>query len=61
MPHNYENLGFISLLFPNARIVHCCRSALDACVSCFTTDFTVGQEWSYDLGELGAYYRIYLE
>ncbi len=61
MPDNFQYLGFITLLFPNARIVHCRRSALDTCVSCFTTDFTLGQEWSYDLGELGAYYGFYLE
>jgi tetratricopeptide (TPR) repeat protein len=61
MPGNFQYLGFISLLFPNARIVHCQRSALDTCLSCFTTDFTQGQEWSYDLSELGAYYGLYLD
>ena len=50
MPGNFRYLGFISLLFPNARIVHCRRDILDTCVSCFTTDFTEGQVWSYDLG-----------
>ena len=51
-------------MFPNARIariVHCRRDALDTCVSCFTTDFTAGQEWSYDLGELGVHYSLYLD
>ena len=61
MPLNFQYLGFISLLFPNARIVHCRRDILDTCVSCFTTDFTAGQEWSYDLGEIGAYYSHYLD
>ncbi|MDP6475347.1 MAG: sulfotransferase [Alphaproteobacteria bacterium] len=61
MPDNFQYLGFITLLFPNARIVHCRRGALDICVSCFTTDFTIGHEWSYDLGELGAYYGLYHE
>jgi len=48
------------LLFPNARIVHCRRSALDTCVSCFTTFFNV-QEWSFDLSDIGAYYGLYLD
>lgn len=61
MPGNFHYLGFVSLLFPNARIIHCRRDALDTCVSCFTTDFTVGQEWSYELGELGAYYGLYVD
>jgi tetratricopeptide (TPR) repeat protein len=61
MPNNYRYLGFICLLFPNARIVHCRRDALDTCVSCFATDFTAGQEWSYDLGELGVHYGLYLD
>ena len=61
MPVNFQYLGFISLLFPNARIIHCRRDILDTCVSCFTPDFTEGQEWSYDLGELGAYYGLYHE
>ena len=61
MPGNFQYLGFISLLFPNARILHCRRDALDVCVSCFTTDFAQGQEWSYDLAELGIYYGLYLD
>jgi hypothetical protein len=60
MPGNFQYLGFISLLFPNARIVHCRRSALDTCVSCFTTFFNV-QEWSFDLSDIGAYYGLYLD
>ena len=55
LPHNFQYLGFISLLFPNARIV------LDTCVSCFTTDFSKGQVWSFDLSDIGAYYGLYLD
>jgi len=35
MPHNFELIGLIGLLFPKARIVHCRRDAIDNCVSCF--------------------------
>jgi Tfp pilus assembly protein PilF len=61
MPSNFNYLGLIALLFPNARIVHCRRSAMDTCFSCFTTDFTDSLHWSYDLAELGQYYGLYLE
>ncbi|HET6221310.1 MAG TPA: sulfotransferase, partial [Dongiaceae bacterium] len=33
MPHNFEHLGFIALLFPNARIIRCRRDPLDTCVA----------------------------
>jgi tetratricopeptide (TPR) repeat protein len=60
MPQNFEHLGLIALLFPNARIVHCRRDPLDTCVSCFTMhlkDHNHG--YATDLGTLGSYYREY--
>ncbi len=61
MPHNYENLGLIALLFPNARIVHCNRDPRDTCVSCFTTSLVRhSHPYATDLGTLGAYYREYV-
>ena len=59
MPGNFQYLGLIVLMFPHAKIVHCRRNPLDTCVSCFTTDFAYGHEWSYDLPELAAYYGLY--
>ncbi|TIO37773.1 MAG: sulfotransferase, partial [Mesorhizobium sp.] len=35
MPHNFELIGLLSLLFPKARIIHCRRDAIDNCVSCY--------------------------
>ncbi len=59
MPANTRHLGLIRCLLPGARIVHCRRDPLDTCLSCFTTLFTIGQDFSYDLAELGGYYRAY--
>ncbi|MBT6095176.1 MAG: tetratricopeptide repeat protein [Rhodospirillaceae bacterium] len=59
MPRNFLFIGLIALILPNARIVHCRRSPMDTCLSCFTLHFPHGQEFSYDLAELGAYYRLY--
>ena len=39
MPHNFQLIGLIALLFPKARIIHCRRDAIDTCLSCFTTSF----------------------
>jgi hypothetical protein len=35
------------------------RNPIDTCVSCFSRLFTAGQQFSYDLAELGRYYRGY--
>jgi tetratricopeptide (TPR) repeat protein len=59
MPGNAWRIGFIHLMFPNARIIHCVRDPLDTCLSCFQKLFAHGQNWSYDLSELGRHYRRY--
>ncbi|HEC90620.1 MAG TPA: sulfotransferase family protein, partial [Alphaproteobacteria bacterium] len=35
MPFNYLHLGFIALLFPHARIIHCRRDERDSGLSCY--------------------------
>lgn len=59
VPGNFFFLGFINLLLPNARIIHCVRDPLDTCWSCYKTLFTEGQEWSGQFDELGRYYLTY--
>ncbi len=58
-PSNFLRIGLIRLLFPRARIVHCRRNPLDTCLSNYFNYFVVGNEFSYDLEELGHYYRCY--
>ncbi|MBT7759511.1 MAG: tetratricopeptide repeat protein, partial [Rhodospirillaceae bacterium] len=59
MPGNFLRLGLIHLMLPNATIIHCRRDATDTCYSCFSLLFSDGQAFSYDLTELGQYYREY--
>jgi tetratricopeptide (TPR) repeat protein len=59
MPHNFEYLGLIQLLFPRARIIHCRRDPIDTCVSCFTHNFAESHGYNTDLHTLGLYYREY--
>lgn len=59
MPHNFQLIGLIALLFPNARIIHCRRDAIDNCVSCFVLPFSKGHSYNSDLRTLGLYYREY--
>jgi len=58
-PLNFRHIGLIALMFPNARIVHCRRDPLDTCLSCYFQNFGRGQEYSFDLCELGRFYRDY--
>jgi tetratricopeptide (TPR) repeat protein len=56
---NYRYAGLIHLALPNAKIIHTIRDPLDTCISCFSKLFTAEQNYTYDLGELGRYYRRY--
>jgi tetratricopeptide (TPR) repeat protein len=59
LPHNFERLGMISLLFPRARIIHCTRDPVDTCLSCYFHDFASDNRYTNDLRTLGRFYRAY--
>jgi tetratricopeptide (TPR) repeat protein len=59
MPANFRFAGLIHLALPNARIIHLRRDPVDTCLSCFSILFGGDQPHTYDLGELGRYYRAY--
>jgi tetratricopeptide (TPR) repeat protein len=59
MTINFLFAGLIHLALPNATIIHAVRDAADTCVSCFATHFTKAHAHTYDLAELGRYYRHY--
>jgi tetratricopeptide (TPR) repeat protein len=59
MPSNFYFTGLIHLALPGARIIHANRNPVDTCLSCFTKLFAGEQSQTYDLGELGRYYRAY--
>jgi tetratricopeptide (TPR) repeat protein len=59
LPENFVFCGLIHLALPSARIIHTRRDPIDTCLSCFGQNFVYGQPFSYDLGELGRYYRSY--
>jgi hypothetical protein len=59
MPSNYYFAGLIHLALPNAKIIHTVRDPIDTCISCFSKLFSAEQNHTYDLGELGRYYKRY--
>ncbi len=58
-PGNFLLIGLIRLVLPDARIVHTMRDPIDTCLSCYSRLFTRGQHYTYDLAELGRFYRSY--
>ena len=61
MPNNFRHIGLIKQILPNAKIIDARRNPLDCCLSGFKQLFAEGQEFSYDLSDLGRYYRDYVE
>ena len=60
LPANFLSVGLIHAALPNARIIHTRRDPVDTCLSLFSILFSgYAQLYSYDLGELGRYYRGY--
>ena len=58
-PSNFEQLGFIALLFPRARFIHCTRHPLDICLSIYQHPLSVAHAYAHDLDSLAAYYVGY--
>jgi tetratricopeptide (TPR) repeat protein len=61
MPNNFQHIGLIHLILPNAKIIDARRHPMAGCFSCFKQLFAHGQTWTYDLTHLGWYYRDYLK
>lgn len=55
MMHNFNSVGFIRCMFPNARVIYCRRDVLDNCMSCYRANFNT-LTLSYNLQELGWFY-----
>jgi tetratricopeptide (TPR) repeat protein len=60
MPNNFHHLGLIHLILPNAKIIDARRHPMAAGFSAFKQHFARGQAFSYDLTDVGRYYRFYL-
>lgn len=59
LPLNYLYAGLIRRALPKARIIALVRDPMDACYAMYKTLFTAAYPFSYDLGELGQYYRAW--
>ena len=61
MPNNFRHIALISLILPNAKIIDARRNAMSCCFSGFKQLFASGQQFSYGLEEIGAYYKDYVK
>lgn len=58
---NFAHIGLIHLMFPKATIIDARRHPLGCGFSCFKQLFVHGMPFSYNLGEIGRFYRDYFE
>lgn len=60
MPNNWQHTGLIRLILPNAKIIDARRHPMGCCLSGWKQHFARGQAFSYDLTDIGRYYRDYV-
>jgi tetratricopeptide (TPR) repeat protein len=60
LPNNFSHVGLIHAILPHATIIDARRHPMDSCFSTYKQHFAEGQTFSYDLQDLGRYYRCYL-
>ena len=62
LPHNFVFIGFIKMMFPQAKVIHCNRDAKSTCFSIFKNYFPDESLWfAYDENDLVEYYALYKE
>jgi tetratricopeptide (TPR) repeat protein len=58
---NYQFIGVINKLFPNAKIIHCTRNPLSIGVSCFAQKLPPKTNaWASNLHSIGHFYNEYI-
>ena len=58
MPENFFWIGYIKLILPNSKIIHCYRNSRDNCLSIYKNHFPGGKiNYSYELTKIVDYYK----
>lgn len=59
---NFLLVGFIHLMLPKAKIIHCVRDAAATCLSIYKVHFRGdSHRYGYDLGELADFHNLYTD
>jgi hypothetical protein len=62
LPLNFRWIGFINLILPNAKIIHCKRQPIDTLLSIYQKNFLIrGNEYSFNLKEITQYFIMYMD
>lgn len=61
LPHNFEHIGLIHKILPEAAIIDVRRNPMDCGYSLYKQYFTQGVEFSYSLENIAQYYNGYLQ
>ena len=60
LPNNWLFVPFIQMILPNAKIIDARRHPLGCCFSNFRQHYARGQDFAYDLTDVGRYYADYV-
>jgi len=60
MPNNFAHIGLIRLILPNATIIDARRHPVACCFSGYKQLFAKGQNFTYNLTDIGRYYADYV-
>ena len=58
-PMNFQYIGFIARILPDAAFIHCRRNPADNCLSIFKLPFEESHSYAHGLESLGRYYKRY--
>lgn len=61
MPNNFQHIGLISLILPNAKIIDARRHPMATCFSGYKQLFAGGQTFTYSQSDIARYYSDYVE
>lgn len=59
LPINYQSLGFIHAVFPNAKLIHVKRHPIDACLSIYFQNFNDEHDYKWDMESIAVWYEQY--
>ena len=57
LPLNFLWIGFIKLLFPDAKIIYTKRNIEDVCISCYKNNFEQGLNWTNEISNIIKMYK----
>ena len=59
LPNNFPQVGLLSLILPNAKVINARRHPFDSCLGSYKQLFSKGQNFTYDMLDLAHYYQLY--